>query len=291
MTREITGALRPEKGDVIVDCTVGCGGHAKEILRKIVPHGRLIGLDVDDYALEEARKTLAGYTPGSYVLKKANFGDIDITLKELGVTEINGALFDLGLSSLQLDDAKRGFSMQKDGPLDMRMDPRQHLTASELVNRADEKTLYSIIKEYGEERYAGRIARAIVSERKKSRINRTIELSKIIEKAAGAKYRKQKIHPATRTFQGIRIAVNGELDRLRDGLGKILKFMKPGSRICVISFHSLEDRIVKNIFRENAHKGGLELVTKKPLLPAEEEIKANPRARSAKLRIAESKGS
>lgn len=290
MAREVMEGLLPKAGGTIVDCTIGCGGHAKLILEKILPGGRLIGLDVDECALKEARQALKHFNPESFILKKANFADIGTVFSELGIEKIDGALFDLGVSSLQLDDAGRGFSIQREGPLDMRMDASQRLSAFDIINRLKEEDLYRIIKDYGEERHARRIARFIVSERKKKKISGTAELAALVAKALGGKRARRKIHPATRTFQAVRIAVNGELDALKTGLEAALSFLNPGARICAISFHSLEDRIVKNIFKENFAKGALKLLTKKPLRPGTEEIVSNPRSRSAKLRIAESKG-
>ncbi len=271
-------------GRLFVDATVGLGGHAYEILKRN-PEAYLIGIDKDEEALERAEERLKEFE-GRFSLYRADYSDIDLVLKEEGVEEVDGILMDLGVSMLQLKTPKRGFSFMEEAPLDMRMDKSQRLTAYDVVNRYSERELYRILKEYGEERFAGRIARAIVQARRKKPIETTKELAEIVEKAVPKGFYK-KIHPATKTFQAIRIEVNGELDSLKNALVKIPNLLNRGGRVAVISFHSLEDRIVKHTFRFFEREGKLRVLTKKPITPGEEEIKKNPPSRSAKLRVAE----
>lgn len=286
MVDEVIGFLKLEKAYKVLDGTVGTGGHAKLILEKIRPqNGFLIGVDCDENALKIAEDTLKEFT-GGYTLAQANFRDIDLVLSRLGVDKIDGALFDLGLSSYQIEDSERGFSFMRDGSLDMRMDRREGLSAYDIVNRYGKVELESIIRDFGEERYYRRIVGSILERRRKSPINSTEELASIIRKSIGRIY-KSKIHPATRTFQALRIAVNNEMDNLDKALTKILPFMNPGRRICVISFHSLEDRIVKTKFREFERDKKGSMITKKPVIPTEEEKNKNIRSRSAKLRVFE----
>jgi len=304
MVNEVLGYLDPKPGEVIVDCTVGAGGHSKSILEKIIPRGQLIGLDVDSQILEIAEERLKDFKD-NVVLRQANFRQLDNVLSELGINKVDGLLFDLGVSSYQLESPERGFSFNLDGPLDMRMGPDCEScattlpkksgksprrwgarTAAELINFLTKEELADIIFKFGEERYSRRIAEAIVRERKIQRIETTGQLKSIVLKAIPKTKKWQKIHPATRTFQALRIATNDELAALEEGINLAIKFLKPQARICVISFHSLEDRIVKNIFREADKNGILKILTKKPVCPQEEESSSNPRARSAKLRAA-----
>lgn len=270
----------------MLDATLGGGGHALQILNRIMPNGRLIGIDADPAALERAAGELQAYT-SSLSLAHENFRDLDRVIAASGEGKIDAALFDIGVSSFQLDEAARGFSMRLDAPLDMRMDPRTPLTAADIVNRYKEADLADVIWKFGEERYSRKIARFIVEERSRKRIETTGELSAIVRRAAGGRYRKQRIDPATRTFQALRIAVNDELGALEEALRKAVALLKTGARIAVISFHSLEDRIVKNYFRSCAKEGILKVVTKKPERPSEAEAARNPRSRSARLRVAE----
>ncbi|RKY05065.1 16S rRNA (cytosine(1402)-N(4))-methyltransferase [Candidatus Poribacteria bacterium] len=283
MAEEVLKLLNPRSGGIYVDCTLGAGGHAERILEASKPDGLLIGIDMDESALKVAGERLKRF--GERVkLIHANFAELDRILDELEIGEVDGVLMDLGVSWMQLSDPERGFSFQVDGPLDMRMDRRNPVTAMKVVNELSEEELRRIIREYGEERYAGRIARKIVSMREIAPITTTGQLARVIESAVPPKARRGRIHPATRTFQAIRIYVNRELENLERGLKSAIERLRPGGRICVISFHSLEDRIVKRTLKSSPE---LKVLTKKPLRPSEEEIKRNPRSRSAKLRAAE----
>ena len=285
MINEVLGFLDPKPGQIIVDCTIGAAGHSKNILEKIAPGGRLIGLDADKDILEIAKKRLEIFKD-NVVLKQANFRELDTVLSDLGIDKVDGVLFDLGVSSYQLESPDRGFSFNSDGPLDMRMGQAYTKTAADLINFLTKEELADIIFKFGQERYSRRIAEAIVRERKSRPIKTTAELKSIVLRAIPKAREWQKIHPATRTFQALRIATNDELAALEEGLGKAIGFLKPGGRICVISFHSLEDRIVKNIFKESDKEGILKILTKKPICPSQKEIITNVRARSAKLRAA-----
>jgi 16S rRNA (cytosine1402-N4)-methyltransferase len=286
MVDEVLQYLDPNGKDVILDATVGLGGHAYEIVKKLGVGGQLIGIDRDENALKLTEGRLKEF---SDVLRlvHANFNSIDTVLSQLQIEKVDGALFDLGVSSYQLEDASRGFSFDRDGFLDMRMDQAEEKSAFDIVNRLRKDELERVIREFGEERYARRIADFIVERRKNAKLKTTVELRDLVVKAVGGRYRGLRIHPATRTFQAIRIAVNDELSNLEEVITKIIKLLSDKARVCVISFHSLEDRIVKNKFKELA-KGKLGMVlTKKPLIPSEQEIAKNPRARSAKLRVFE----
>ena len=264
-------------GTIYVDCTLGLGGHARRILEKN-PKAFLVGIDRDPYALELAKDNLKDFE-GRFSLYHANFSDLDEVLKREGLEKVDGFLFDLGVSSLQLK-SPRGFSFQRDEPLDMRMNPEDRISAYHVVNKYSERELERIFREYGEEPYSKRVARAIVLARAKKPIETTGELVKII--TAVLPYKRGKIHPATRIFQAIRIEVNQELKSLEIALYKTLDFLRPGGRLVVISFHSLEDRIVKNFIKSH-----LKPLTKKPITPTIEEIRENPSSRSAKLRVGE----
>lgn len=283
LLREVLEFLRPSNGDVIVDCTVGGGGHADAILEKVMPDGKLIGIDRDDEAIKAASERLARFKD-RVVLRRGNFREVGSILNTLGVGEVNGLLFDLGLSSLQIEDEKRGFSIRLDGPLDMRMSRGDSIDARFIVNRLSEKEIEAIIRDYGEERFSRRIASAIVRGRP---VKTTGQLAEITERAMPGWSRRQKIHPATRTFQALRIAVNDELGALRSALKEMPQCLKKGGRVCAISFHSLEDRIVKHALRDYSKSGELEVITKKPVVAGDEERAANPRSRSAKLRVAQ----
>lgn len=280
------GVLEPAPGKTIVDCTVGLGGHAEAVAERIRPGGRLIGIDRDAQALEIAQKRLKGSGETDILLMHGSFDELDAIFERLGIKKADGFLFDLGVSSLQLDKPERGFSFRHDAPLDMRMDPAAETTAAVIVNRSSEAELDRILENYGEERFHRRIARAITEERKKKPIETTGRLVEVILRAVPYKARHGKVHIATRTFQALRIAVNDELKRLERALDEAIGFLNPSGVICVISYHSLEDRIVKNKFREAKAKGTLEILYKKPVVPEEEEIGENPRSRSAKLRAA-----
>jgi 16S rRNA (cytosine1402-N4)-methyltransferase len=285
---EVCSWLDFQRPMTILDCTVGYGGHAEMLLEHSDPGTKLVGLDQDPQAVAFSQERLMGFGE-RVVLRKGNYRDLKRHLTEIGVLKVEGVLFDFGASSPQLDDPVRGFSFQQDGPLDMRMDPTTGMTAATLVNSSPEHELADIIFQYGEERYSRRIARAIVREREGRPIATTVALASVIAGAVPAAYRHGRIHCATRTFQALRIAVNRELEGLEPALRDAADVLAPGGRICAISFHSLEDRIVKHTFRSLAQGDGarLSLLTKKPILPAEQECRMNPRARSAKLRVAE----
>ncbi len=283
MAGEVEDFLDPRPGQVIIDCTVGEGGHAARLLARLAPGGVLIGLDRDASVLEAARDKLAGYGEMAR-LERDNYTNIQEALGRAGLEAADGVLFDLGVNSAQLDNRERGFSFQQDGPLDMRMDPGEGRTAADLVNRLHRRELEYVIRAYGEERYAGRISRRIVEERSRSPIRTTGRLAEIISRAVPG---RGKIHPATRTFQALRLAVNRELENLEQALPAAREVLRPGGRICLIAFHSLEDRIVKHTFRRWAGEGKVRILTARPVRPSEEETRANPRARSARLRAAE----
>lgn len=291
MVEEVVACLGCEPHRTYVDATLGCGGHAREILVRTAPDGMLIGIEWDDEALEEARKVLSEF--GDRVkLFRDNFTALPEILRSLKMDGVDGVLLDLGLSSLQLERGERGFSFQQEGLLDMRMDRRRVWTAANLVNRLPQREIEAILFEYGEERWAKRIAKAIVEQRAFHPIRSTSELRRIVHQAIPRRFHSRRIDPATRTFQALRIRVNEELENLSRFLQTVWRFLKPGGRICVISFHSLEDRLVKESFRDLSRKdriGGpvLRLLASKPLGPSPEEKYRNPRCRSAKLRWAE----
>ncbi|MCP5467940.1 MAG: 16S rRNA (cytosine(1402)-N(4))-methyltransferase RsmH [Deltaproteobacteria bacterium] len=262
-----------------VDGTLGLGGHSRAILERSSPEGRLLGIDHDPHALAIARQRLQPYAPRIF-LQQGNYAQVLDYLKELHWESVDGMILDLGVSSMQLDDASRGFSFLKDAPLDMRMNPEAALSAAEIVNQYSEKDLADIFYYYGEERHSRRIARRIVESRKKSPIQKTSELAQLI---ASSSYGRSRIHPATRVFQALRIAVNKELETLENFLKHPPDFIRRGGVLVIISFHSLEDRMVKWAFRRFG-EGPYEILTRKPLQAQEEEIQKNPRARSAKLR-------
>ncbi len=284
MAEEVGEILDCRPGRVIIDCTLGEGGHAFYLLPKLLPGGKLLGLDRDGEALEAAQARLKDFQ-GSVRLERANFADLTEVAARWGVGEVDGILFDLGVNSGQLGKAERGFSFQADGPLDMRMDLREQSTATDLVNGLTAFELESIIRRYGEERWAKRISRAVVRERGREAIRSTGRLARVIAQAVP---RRGRMHPATRTFQALRIYLNRELESLRKALPAALSLLKPGGRLCVISFHSLEDRIVKNEFRRwGREEGKVAILTKKPLRPTLEEVRRNRRSRSARLRAVE----
>jgi len=290
MLNEVISFIKPGKGDIIVDATIGAGGHSCEILKMIEPDGLLIGIDKDAEILKIAGRYLSKISD-SYKLYQADYVDLDYILNKLEISKVQGILLDLGVSSLQLDSMERGFSFIKEGPLDMRMDRSQGKTAEDLLKRLSEKEMADIFWRYGEEGRSRRIAKAIIQERKRgAEIKTTTQLAKIVERAlyTPKKYqKKRKIHPATRVFQALRIAVNDELKSLEHFLNNVCEFLASGSRIVVVSFHSLEDRLVKSAFRMGQDASSLEILTKKPLSPLDSEIRENVRARSAKLRAAE----
>ncbi|MCI6795940.1 MAG: 16S rRNA (cytosine(1402)-N(4))-methyltransferase RsmH [Lachnospiraceae bacterium] len=291
--------IKPE--GIYVDGTIGGAGHAVEVCKRLSGSGRLIGIDQDADAIEAARSRLIQYKERVTILR-GNYCNLTEMLKQEGIQSVDGILLDLGVSSHQLDDAERGFTYREDVPLDMRMDRRQALSAREVVNDYDEKELYRIIRDYGEERYARNIAKHICRARQEQPIATTGQLTEIIRASIPVKARAAGGHPAKRTFQAIRIEVNRELEVLQDSLEGMIDFLNDGGRICVITFHSLEDRIVKNIFRKAENpctcppdfpvcvcgkKPKGIVVTRKPVVPSEEEMKTNTRSKSSKLRVFE----
>jgi 16S rRNA (cytosine1402-N4)-methyltransferase len=288
MSKEVLFWLIQEGGRTYLDCTVGYSGHAEKILEASGPNSRLIGLDRDAVAIAASREKLSRF--GDRVLLfHGHFVDLKRHLTVSGIGQVDGILFDLGVSSPQLEEPARGFSFQGDGPLDMRMDQSMSRTAADLLNQWPEAQLADAIFQFGEERFSRRIARAIVRARERHPLATTRELVSVIEDAVPANYRHGRLHCATRTFQAIRIAVNQELDCLEPALRDAVDVLSPGGRLCVISFHSLEDRIVKHTLRALSSKDdpALVVLTKKPQVPAREESDRNPRSRSAKLRAAQ----
>ncbi|MEW6623135.1 MAG: 16S rRNA (cytosine(1402)-N(4))-methyltransferase RsmH [Bacillota bacterium] len=300
LVKEVLLGLNIKAGADYVDATIGGGGHSYHILKLSAPEGRLIGIDRDLEAILAAKKKLEEFS-GRFIIVHDNFKNMKSILYLYGFQKVDGVLIDLGVSSHQIDEGYRGFSYIHDGPLDMRMDNREALTAKSLLNTLEENELKNIIKEYGEELWAARIANFIVNFRRDKEIETTGELVKIIEKAVPVSKRDPHVHPAMRTFQALRIAVNKELDKLDVAIKDAVSLLKPGGRIAVISFHSLEDRIVKNTFKELASacscppkipvcicnkKPEVELLNKRPIVAGTEELKLNPRAKSAKLRLA-----
>ncbi|MEE3104205.1 MAG: 16S rRNA (cytosine(1402)-N(4))-methyltransferase RsmH [Acidobacteriota bacterium] len=285
LTAEVLTFLAPQRGGLFVDCTVGLGGHARVLLE----HGasRVIGLDRDREALSQAHTALSAWAE-HVELHHANYKDVDAVLDASQISSVDGVLADLGVSSLHLDGEGRGFSFRRDEPLDMRMDQSTGQTAADLIRNTSEQTLADIIFKYGEERQSRRIARAIVEARRTSPVTSTGDLASIVRRSLRRKG-YTRIDPATRTFQAIRIWVNQELDGLEGVLEAMCRRLRTGARLVVISFHSLEDRIVKHTFRalERGGKVAIRVLTKRPVIPQDEEVERNPRARSAKLRVAE----
>jgi 16S rRNA (cytosine1402-N4)-methyltransferase len=299
MVKEVVDALLVNKKGIYVDGTLGGAGHAYQILKDT--DSFLVGIDCDDEALLFAENRLAQFGERK-VLVKANFADLAEVLNSLDIKKVDGILLDLGVSSRQLDKPERGFSFNLEAPLDMRMDQSLKLKAFDIINSFTQSELEKIIRSYGEEKMAARIAKAIAYKRQLSPIKTTVELAAVVTMAIPAKFRRQKIHPATKTFQAIRIAVNHELDKIQPTINCSAGVLKTGGRLCVISFHTLEDRLVKNELRSLAggcvcpkdipfcvcqKEAKLKIITRKALKPSEKEIEINPRARSAKLRVAE----
>jgi len=305
LLKEIIKIVDPQSGENLVDGTIGGGGHAELFLEKISPNGKLLGIDLDSEALNEDQRRLKKYSK-RIILERGNFIDFESITEKYKFYPINIFFLDLGFSSQQLNDDNLGISFLKNSPLDMRIGGQgvendYRFTAEYIINNWSEEKIRKILKDYGEEKFAYSIAKAIVIARKEKLIINTQELVNIISSAVPTKYKNQRIHFATRTFQAFRIAVNEELENLQNVLPKILKNIEVGGRICIISFHSLEDRIVKNFFRKEAkdcicdvkiplcvckHKKQLEIITRKPIMATAEEISMNPRSRSAKVRIA-----
>ncbi len=286
MASEAVRYLRPREGGIFVDATLGLGGHAKGILELIGKKGKLIGIDRDTEAINLAKQRLSDYISQCEFVHD-DFRNIDKILDKFKIDKIDGILFDLGISSLQIDSPHRGFSFKEDGPLDMRMDKAGHISAYDLVNSLSEKEISDILKNFGQERWHNRIARRLVIERKFKPIETTGELARIVLKSIPFQRGRERIHPATRTFQAFRIAVNRELESLEIGLTNCVDRVRLSGRIVVISFHSLEDRIIKQSFRTFEKTGKGRIIVKKPLRPSEQEVTHNPRARSARLRVFE----
>lgn len=288
MLAEVLEYLDLRAGMTIVDATLGTAGHSLAILERIGSTGRLIGIDRDEKSLSIARDVLKDFSANTKFVY-GNFSDIDGILKNLNIDKVDGILFDLGISSFQLDDAERGFSFKAEGPLDMRLDRNSYISAYDLINNLNEEEISNLLWTFGQERWHNRIAHILVQERQRHPITTTLELSNIVINAIPHRYRRfhYRIHPATRTFQAVRIAVNRELESLEQAVTKAIGFLNKTARICVISFHSLEDRVVKLTFRKFAAEGALKLITPKPLTPKESEIEANFRCRSSKFRVAQ----
>ena len=301
MLDEVLSSLSIKPDGIYVDGTLGGGGHSYEIASRLTEGGRLIGIDQDEEAIRAAGKRLASFSDRTSIIH-SNYANMRQVLLELGISKVNGILLDLGVSSYQLDNAQRGFTYREDVPLDMRMDRRQKRTAADIVNSYSEMELYRMIRDYGEDRFAKNIAKHIVAQRQETPIETTGQLIEAIKAAIPMKVRAKGGHPAKRTFQAIRIELNQELDVLRDNLDDMIDLLDDGGRLCVITFHSLEDRIVKNIFRRNENpcvcppefpvctcgrKPKGKVITRKPILPGKEELEENSRAGSAKLRVFE----
>lgn len=286
MVDEVISYLQCHSGKIYVDATLGGGGHAEEILKRTGPDGILIGIEWDEEALQEARKRLEPYGERVRIVRE-NFIYLLEVLKKEKIAEVDGILLDLGLSSIQLEKGERGFSFQKEGPLDMRMDQRAQTTAADLIDHLTFPELERMLREYGEEPWARRIAKAIVREREKQPIRTTQALRRVVLQAIPKRFRPKRIDPATKTFQAIRIKLNDELENLRKILDSGWQVLKKGGRIVILSFHSLEDRIVKEAFRKWEKEGVIKVITPKPIIPTREEQRENPRSRSAKLRCAE----
>ena len=286
MGPEVFQHLNPRPGTTIVDGTVGTGGHSLMILPHILPTGRLVAIDCDQTALQLARKRLTEFEPHVTFVQE-NYRHLATILQGVGISRVDGVLLDLGMSSLHVDCAERGFSFSKEGPLDMRMDPRQGATAEVLVNQLRLDELAMIFETFGEERFAKRIANRIVEARRVHPITTTTQLARLVVEAVPPPRGHRRLHPATRIFQALRMAVNDESRALADVLGTVSELLKPGGRLVILTFHSLEDRLVKHAFAQGLRDGAWTVLTKKPVRPSEEELARNPRARSAKLRAVE----
>ncbi|MDD5432183.1 MAG: 16S rRNA (cytosine(1402)-N(4))-methyltransferase RsmH [Candidatus Omnitrophica bacterium] len=288
MLNEVLNYLNLSPGKVVVDATIGTGGHSKAILEKILPGGRLIGIDRDEESLAISKERLKDYADACTFLH-GNFADLDTLLEGVNIKQVDAILFDLGISSYQLDSPERGFSFQKEGPLDMRLDRSSYISAYDLVNNLNEDEISDMLWTFGQERWHNRIAHLLVEERQKHPIATTQELASLVVKAIPYRYKHKhyRIHPATRTFQAVRIAVNRELEILEASVNKGVAILGKQGRICVISFHSLEDRAIKHAFRKIAGEGTINIITPKPLTPLVSEIMENPKSRSSKLRVAE----
>ena len=301
LLKETIDGLKIKPDGIYVDGTLGGGGHASEVARRLSDKGSIIGIDQDAAAIEAAGIRLKDFGE-KVTIVRSNYCDMKSQLGKLGIDKVDGIVLDLGVSSYQLDTAERGFSYREDAPLDMRMDRRQKMTARDVVNDYEERELYRVIRDYGEDKFAKNIAKHIVAARQKAPIETTGQLTEIIRASIPMKFQKKSGHPAKRTFQAIRIELNQELEVLKNSLDAMIDLLNPGGRLCIITFHSLEDRIVKSAFRKNENpctcpsdfpvcvcgkisKGSI--ITRKPILPSKEEMEENSRAKSAKLRIFE----
>ena len=301
LLKETIDGLKIKPDGIYVDGTLGGGGHASEVARRLSDKGSIIGIDQDAAAIEAAGIRLKDFGE-KVTIVRSNYCDMKSQLQKLGIDKVDGIVLDLGVSSYQLDTAERGFSYREDAPLDMRMDRRQKMTARDIVNDYEERELFRVIRDYGEDKFAKNIAKHIVAARAKAPIETTGQLTEIIRESIPMKFQKKSGHPAKRTFQAIRIELNQELEVLKNSLDAMIDLLNPGGRLCIITFHSLEDRIVKSAFRKNENpctcpsdfpvcvcgkvsKGTI--ITRKPILPSEEEMEENSRAKSAKLRIFE----
>ncbi len=301
LLKETVDGLNIRPDGIYADGTLGGGGHSFEVCRRLGEKGSIVGIDQDAAAIEAAGGRLKDFGE-KVTIVRSNYCDMKSRLHELGIDKVDGIILDLGVSSYQLDTADRGFSYREDAPLDMRMDTRQAMTARDIVNDYSEMELYRVIRDYGEDKFARNIARHIVTAREKKPIETTGQLTEIIRESIPMKYQKKGGHPAKRTFQAVRIELNRELEVLRDSLDDMIELLNPGGRLCIITFHSLEDRIVKSAFKKNENpcvcppdfpvcvcgkvsKGSI--VTRKPILPSREEMESNSRSKSAKLRIFE----
>ena len=301
LLNETIDALNVKENGIYVDGTLGGAGHAYEVCRRLGAEGRFVGIDQDADAIEAGKKRLAEFGEQVQIVR-SNYCNMKQVLGELGISKVNGIVLDLGVSSHQLDTAERGFSYREDAPLDMRMDQRNPMRAKDIVNGYSENELFRIIRDYGEDKFAKNIAKHIVRAREEKEITTTNELTEIIKAAIPMKVRKNTGHPSKKTFQAIRIELNKELDVLKDTLDEMIELLDDGGRICIITFHSLEDRIVKSIYRKNenpctcpstfpvcvcGNKSKGKVITRKPILPSEEELVYNRRSKSAKLRVFE----
>lgn len=301
LLEETVNGLNIRPDGIYVDGTLGGGGHSYEVCKRLGQSGSIVGIDQDEAAIEAAGIRLKDFGE-KVTIVRSNYCDMKSRLHELGIDKVDGIMLDLGVSSYQLDTAERGFSYREDAPLDMRMDRRQEMTAKDIVNTYSEMDLFRVIRDYGEDKFAKNIAKHIVMAREEKPIETTGELTEIIRQSIPMKFQKKSGHPAKRTFQAIRIELNKELDVLRNSLDEMIEILNPGGRLCIITFHSLEDRIVKSAFKKNedpcvcpshfpvcvcgnVSKG--RVITRKPILPSEEEMEANSRSKSAKLRIFE----
>ena len=282
LLQEVIKFLNPQSNENFIDMTVGEGRYAMAILQYTAPLGKILGIDLDEESLKVAKENLGAFENRA-ILKQGNYKDIDKIVKEVDILPVSGIVFDLGLGIFQIEDSSRGFSFLRDEPLKMTFDLGSEMSAEKVINESNLELLTKIFQEYGEEKNAYKIAQAIVEERKNKKITRTSELVEIIEKTVDG--RRNRLHPATKIFQALRIYVNDELNNLKEGLEKSVKILDKDGRIAVVSYHSLEDRLVKKFYKEKEKEGVLKIITKKPITPTKVEILNNRRSRSAKLRV------